>query len=309
MMLPQTSLETRDLRLIRAIVESGGVTRAATALHLSQSAVSHQLKDLEGRIGLELFARRGRSVHLTDAGRRLLDLSREVLEPMARVERELVRERLGPTQNLRLTTQCQTAYCWLPRVLGEFAQSHPGVRLSILADLGLDPVDALREARVDLGFCVLPPKDARFSTTPLFADELVAILPTGHPLARKGYLEGADFEGETLILPDVSQAVRRHVAAQLFPKGGNFRQLLRMPLTEVIVELVKAGQGVSILTSFSVSGPLARKELVALPLTRRGLHRKWHAVQPKRSEHAQAIKTLVTLLQREGAPQAPRVHR
>jgi LysR family transcriptional regulator, regulator for metE and metH len=295
-MLPKTSLETRDLRLVRAIVEGGGVTRASSLLNLSQSAVSHQLKDLEGRLGLELFARHGRQVRVTDAGQRLVELSREVLEPMARMERELLRDSRAPTQELRMSTQCQTAYFWLPRVFGAFVANHPEVRLRIQSEAQGDPILALGEGRLDLAFCVVLPKDKRFTVKPLFGDELVALLPAAHALGKKPFLVGADFAGETLILPEVARAVSEQVRQKLFPEGALLKQVLRMPVTEVIIELVKAEQGVTLLTREGAVRALSEKSLVAKRVTRRGIHRKWSAVYRKGSELKEPIESLISLI-------------
>ncbi len=299
-MLPVTSLETRDLRLVQAIAEAGGVTRAGRILHLSQSAVSHQLKDLETRLGLSLFDRRGRGVQMTRAGKRLLDLSREVLEPIARAEHEL-RSGLGATsRNLRISTECQTAYYWLPQVLGAFSAEHPDVVLRIVPEATEDPLRALADGELDLVFGFIPPKQRQFAFTPLFDDELVAVLPPMHPLARRPFIDGSDLVNETLFLPEVSRAVRDHVRGALFPAGKRFPKVTRVPLTEVIVELVKARQGVSVLANWGVSLAAGRKEVATVRLTRRGLRRKWRATYRRTSEFKDAIKGLVALLKQRG---------
>ena len=109
------SLETRDLRLVTAIASAGGATRAAKQLHLSQSAVSHQLRGLEDKLGVELFKRQGRRLEITAAGRRLVEVASQVLEPLLRAELELRRGALIERPKLRVATQCYTAYHGLPR--------------------------------------------------------------------------------------------------------------------------------------------------------------------------------------------------
>jgi LysR family transcriptional regulator for metE and metH len=298
--LPATSFETRDLRLVQAIAEAGGVTRAARLLHLSQSAVSHQLKDLEGRLGLALFEKRGRGIQMTEPGTRLLALSHDVLESMLQVETELRRGSAAVSRSLRISTQCQTAYYWLPQIMGAFTQRHPEVDLRILPEATSDPVGALAEGEIDLAFLVDRPKDKRIHSIPLFDDEIVAVLSPGHPLARKRYIEGADIEGEPLILPDVPKSMRDHVRRRLFPLGGKFGRAMRVPLTEVIVELVRARQGISLLPQWSVSAPVARGDVAAVRLTRRGLIRSWCASYWRRSSLAEPIATLAALLRRRG---------
>src|SRR5262245_44861587 len=107
-------LELRHLRLVLAIAEEGSVTRAGPRLHLSQSALSHQLLDLEKRLGVGLFERVGKRMVLAPAGERLLTSARGVLDEVERAEEEIRAAALGQRGVLRLTTQCYTVYHWLP---------------------------------------------------------------------------------------------------------------------------------------------------------------------------------------------------
>jgi LysR family transcriptional regulator, regulator for metE and metH len=294
--VPATTLETRDLRLVRAIAEAGGVTRAGRILALSQSAVSHQLKTLEDRLGVRLFERRARGVRMTEAGRRMLDLSREVLEPIARVEGELRGAARSATRTLRISSQCHTAYSWLPPVIVELASRHPEVVLRIVAEATSDPAAALAEGTIDLGFVIERPKARGVVVTSLFEDEIVAVLPSGHLLANRPFVEARDLAAEMLVLPDVSRAMRDHVVRRLMPKGGAFRRTMRVPLTDAIVELVRARHGVSLLPAWSVAGPASRHEVATVRLTRRGLRRVWYAVRRRGSPLEDAIGTLADLV-------------
>src|SRR5262249_58843523 len=118
-------LEMRHLRLIRAVADHGGLTRAGASLHLSQSALSHQLRDVEEGLGVRLFERVGKRMVITYAGSRILDHSRRALEIVERAEAEAKRLASGAGAVLRLSTQCYTCYHWLPRVLGPFRRRFP----------------------------------------------------------------------------------------------------------------------------------------------------------------------------------------
>jgi LysR family transcriptional regulator for metE and metH len=301
-MLPATTIETRDLRLVRAIAEAGGITRAGRLLALSQSAVSHQLGALEGRLGVRLFDRRGRDVTITDAGRRLLDLSRQVLESLAGVEGELRRSGRVRQRVLRIASQCHTAYSWLPRVIGELATRHPDVTLRIVAEATNDPIAALTDGALDFGLLIDRPKVKGVNLTALFEDEIVAVLPLGHALASEPYVDGHDLTNETLILPDVPRTMTDHVRRRIFPRGGGFRRSMRVPLTDAIVELVRARHGISLLPAWSVIGPASRREIATVRLTRRGLGRSWIAASRRESDVADAIATLSELLRTRCRP-------
>src|SRR5947208_1844558 len=103
-MIPNPTLEARDLRLVLAIAECGGATGAARALHVSQSAVSHQLRSLEERLGVPVFQRDGRRLCITPAGERIVKLARDILAPLAQAELELKRAGSVRRQTLRIAT-------------------------------------------------------------------------------------------------------------------------------------------------------------------------------------------------------------
>src|SRR3954467_7963445 len=110
-------LEIRHLRLVAAVADVGSLTRAGDQLHLTQSALSHQLRDIESRLGTALFLRIGKRLVLTPAGERLLAAATDVLERLEAAERDirgLARDRV---HRLRITTECYTCYHWLPPVL------------------------------------------------------------------------------------------------------------------------------------------------------------------------------------------------
>src|SRR3954451_23356540 len=113
-------LEVRDLRLVSAISDLGNLTRAGQHLHLTQSALSHQLADLEQRVGGKLFERSGRRLIPTRLGEHLCSRAKTTLEQLREVERDLANMATGREATLRIATECYTCYHWLPPVLDAF---------------------------------------------------------------------------------------------------------------------------------------------------------------------------------------------
>lgn len=295
-------LEARDLRLVRAISESGGATRAARRLHLSQSAVSHQLRGLEERLGVELFRRDGRKLAITPAGKRLVELSHQVLGPLLQAELELRRGTVRERAKLRVATQCYTAYHWLPRAVTALLSEHPDVDLSLVGDPLGDAAEALDEERIDLALCVAPPRRRDFSSVPLFKDELVLAVPRGHRLVGKRHADGRDFEGETLISNNISAVERERVKQLLFgAEDPKLTRVLRLPVAEAVLDLVQAGLGVAIVAGFTLNARLERGDLAAVRLTRHGISRQWCGVFRKATPLAPPIRTLLATL-KAGAP-------
>ena len=296
------TLETRDLRLVRAIAEAGGATQAAKRLHLSQSAVSHQLRGLEDRLGIALFQREGRRLRITAAGERLVQLAHQVLLPMLQTELELRRGLVKERPKLRVATQCYTAYHWLPSALQALLAEHPLVELVLLSDAVGSAAEHLKDGHSDVVLCVMPPKRGAHTQVPLFKDELVLAVPRGHALGRKPFIVGEDLTDETLIQNSASPVERERVIAKLFNGPLKLRHVLRLPATEAVLDLVQAGMGVSILPSFTLGRRIERGEVEAVRLTRRGFPRAWTGVFPKGSPLEAPIRTLLGQLKRQGLP-------
>jgi LysR family transcriptional regulator, regulator for metE and metH len=269
-------LDIRHLKLLVAVTEEKSVTKAGERLHLSQSALSHQLRDLEERLGTPLFLRLNKRMVLTQAGERLLLSAKEVLSELRRAEDEVAQMAHHKRGTLRLSTECYTCYHWLPEKLKAFGQRFPDVDVKIVVEATHHPLQALLNGKLELAVVSDHPRDKRIVYHPLFKDEMVAIMPPTHRLAAKPYLLAKDFADEHLFLyvepkdSDLYQLL-------LNPAGVTPRRLSQMPLTEAIIEMVKAGLGLSVLARWAVAEPLNAGTLVARPLTKRGLHRQWSA--------------------------------
>ena len=250
-------LEVRHLQLVQAVADEGGVTRAGRRLHLSQSALSHQLRDAEDRLGTRLFDRIGKRMVLTGAGERLLRSARAVLEELGRAEEEIRRDAQSPRGVLRLTTQCNTVYHWLPSRLRLYQRSFPGVDLQVVAGVTDDPLPSLLEGRIDLAIVFRPVRDPRLRYRTLFRDEVVVVVPPGHRLADRSFVAAADLRDEHVIVyssPKESNLLFREV---LIPAGVS-PAVSHIQLTEAIVEMVKAGMGVSVLARWSIAPQLEK---------------------------------------------------
>ena len=271
-------LEIRHLRLIEAIAEEGGLTRAGDRLHLTQSALSHQLKDIEERLGAPLFLRLKRRMVPTAAGELLLASARSVLTEVRTIEESIRRQARRGEGLIRIAVECYTCYHWLPALLAPFHRRFPRVEVRIAAEETRRPVAALLEGRLDMALVSPPPRDPRLRLRALFEDEMVVVLPPAHPLASRAAVLPRDLEGENLYLyssPEESTVMRR----VLLPAGVRPRRITQVMLTEAILELIRAGQGVSVLSSWSVAPFVSSGRLVVRPLTSRGLRRRWHSAR------------------------------
>jgi LysR family transcriptional regulator for metE and metH len=298
-------LDTRHLRLVVAVARAGTLARAARQLHLTPSALSHQLRALEAQLGVCVFHRAGRSMTPTAAGRPLLDAAERALTLLDEAESQVRRLARGDIGTLRLGTQCYHFYYWLPRLLRDFHAAHPGVEVEVVGEDGARPTRSLLKGVLDLAIAHRPVRHPSLEEVPLFADELLAVMHPHHPLATRAHLEARDFADQRLFvfrLPAEEGLVFRRV---LTPAGVAPRQVTQVQLTDAMLDLVRGESGIAVLPRWAIAPELGRGELAGVRLTERGLRRRWRAMHRRGEASRGPLATFVGLLAR-GFPGAER---
>jgi LysR family transcriptional regulator for metE and metH len=296
-------LELKHLQLVQAIADHRTLTKAGVQLHLTQSALSHQLKDLEARYGRELFTRTPGGMVPTAAGRALIDTARAVLPQVTAAEHGL-RNGTAARVPLRITTECYTCYHWLPPVIAGLKSAAPAVDVSINVAATPAPLDALLRDDIDLAITASAPKQRGLVATPLFEDELVLVVAPHHRLATRAEASLTELREETLL---IYGAVRQsHLLTRvLAPAGVMPGEVKEMHLTEAILEMVKAGLGVAVLARWAVQPHVRSRGVKAIRLGKNGQYRTWQAVTRSRLAGADHVK-LFARLAAKMAPTRPR---
>ncbi|AHM04282.1 Transcriptional activator MetR [Roseibacterium elongatum DSM 19469] len=269
-------LEFRHLRTIKAIHEEGGLARAAERLHITQSALSHQIKGLEDQAGLELFVRRSKPMRLSPAGLKLLRLAEDVLPRIAAVQEEFEGLRSGKTGRLHIAIECHACFDWLLPVLEAFRLAWGDVDVDIRPGLQFEALPALLREEVDLVISADPEDLPGVDFTPLFDYEPVFVCARDHPLAKKDYISAEDFEDQTLITYPMERARLDVFSALLFPAGVEPRSIRQVELSAVMMLLVASGRGVAVLPDWVVRDPRTPESIVTRPLTEAGLTRRMY---------------------------------
>ena len=295
-------IDIRDFEMVVAIAASGSVTRAADDLHRTQSAVSHQLRSVEERLGTALFLRVGKRMVVTAAGERVLVTARRVLEDIRATEEDV--RRLGTRQAgvLRVCAQCNTGYHWLPPLLGAFRRRHPEIEVSLALDCTMRPVEALLEGKLDLAIVTQSVRHRQVRVRPLFEDEHAAIVAPDHPFAKRSFVRPEDFASERLLLYSSSPDDSFTIQTILRPAGVVPRRVSFVMLTEAILEMVKAGLGISVMQTWAIEPALRAGDVRAVPITPAGIHRQWHAATLVATENVGHIESFIDLLARRSMP-------
>jgi len=295
-------IDVRHLQMVAAIAASGSVTQAAVAVHLTQSAVSHQLRGLEDRLGTALFLRLGKRMVPTAAGQRLLTTAHRVLEEMAAVEADVRGLGTSSAGIVRVCAQCNTGYHWLPPLIEVFQRSYPDVDVAIALEYTARPVQALLDGQLDVAIVTEPVRHPRLRMRVLFEDEHAAVVTPDHPLAAKPFVRPQDLADERLFLyssaPDDSFTIQKI----LRPAGVTPKRVSFVMLTEAILEMVRAGLGISVMQTWAIEPALRDGIVVAVPITRTGIHRQWSAVTLRDAARRPFVDAFIDLLAARAMP-------
>ncbi|SHL82917.1 LysR family transcriptional regulator, regulator for metE and metH [Roseovarius litoreus] len=270
-------IELRHLRTIRAIHQAGGIARAADLLHITQSALSHQIKGLEDQAGVELFVRRSKPLKLSAAGHRLLRVAEKVLPEIEALEDEFGGLRQGSAGRMHIAIECHACFEWLFPVLERFRKAWPDVDVDIKPGLAFDALPALRKEEVDLVVSSDPEDLPGIGFKPLFDYEPVFVASSLHPLAAKAYVEAEDFRDETLITYPVDRSRLDVFTELLTPAKVEPRATRQVELTAVILLLVASNRGVAVLPDWVVREVRTSTDYVTRPITEKGLTKRLYA--------------------------------
>ena len=270
-------IEFRHLRTIKAIHEAGGLAKAADLLNTTQSALSHQVKGLEDKAGVELFVRRSKPLKLSAAGARLLRLAEQVLPQIEATVAEFTGLRDGHSGRMHIAIECHACFEWLFPVLEHFRRDWADVDVDIRPGLAFDALPALMKEEVDLVVSSDPEDIAGVEFIELFDYAPVFVASNDHPLAQKEFIEASDFRGETLITYPVERSRLDIFSQLLIPAKVEPAAVRQAELTAVILLLVASNRGVSVLPDWVVREVKYSSDYVTRPLTKNGLTRRLYA--------------------------------
>lgn len=285
-------LEVRHLHTLLALVECGTLSGVAVKVHLTQSAISHQIKQLEEYYGAALFERKTQPVRLTPAGQRLHELAHSVVTMVNAAERDMARIVQGQAGKLRVAVECHTCFEWLMPAMDVFRENWPEVELDLVSGFHADSLALLHKDRADLVIVSEHKKAEATTYHPLFGFEIVGLVSCLHTLAGKDYLTPRDFAGETLVTYPVSDDMLDVVRNFLRPRGVEPKRRTA-ELTVAILQLVASRRGIAALPSWAVQSYLETGYVVGKQLGKHGLRGKLYAVTRQQSGEAAYMKDFI----------------
>jgi LysR family transcriptional regulator for metE and metH len=292
-------MEIRHLRLIKAIVEEGSITKAIDKLHLTQSALSHQLKEAEYQLGTKIFLRINKKMILTKAGEKLYATANEILDKLSDTEKEIKQLIFGEVGEIRISTECYSSYHWLPSVLKQFHLLYPNIELKIVMEATHYPLQKLQENILDIAIISDPIKDENIKYLELFQDEMMMVVSENHSWTNKKYVVAEDFRNEHLIIHSLPMETVTIHQFLLAPAKVSPKKITPLPLTEASIEMVKADMGIMAMAKWALQPYLKNNSIKAIKIGKNGLKRKHYIAYMSNKTYPDYFQHFIDFLQTE----------
>lgn len=288
-------LTLRQLKVFEAVAAYRSYTEAAKKMHMTQPAVSMQIKQLEEQAGLTLFDRLGKQVSITHAGEELLHYSKTIHQQLEEAE-QVLEELKGMKRGKLHLTMASTANYFAPQLIAAFHHEYPDAKVNLDVTNRAGLISAVENNTTDMAIMGRPPKGHNLVGIPFIDNPLVAIAAPAHPLAKKKNISLNELKDETFIVREKSSGTR--IAVDRFFSEHNIELPARMEMnrSEAVKQAVMAELGLGIVSLHTVEMELALKRLVVLNVEDFPILRKWHIVHRKGKRFAaipEAFKNFV----------------
>ena len=294
------NLTLRQIRTFSAVAAHGNISVAARELHLTQPAVSMQLRELEANCGLPLYERHRRGIELTAAGREFAAAASSVLDTLRSTRARLDDLRGLQTGILKLAV-VSTAKYFAPSILSAFNGQYPGVTVQLAVGNREDVVRRLGDNECDLAIMGRPPAETATDGCEFAQHPLVMIASPTHPLAHRTQLPLAELARESFIIRERGSGTRAAMEALFSGRGISFVVAMEASSNETIKQAVIAGMGLSFISSHTISLECATGRLVVLDVQGLPVMRAWHVLYREGKRLSPAASAFFDYLKEHGA--------
>jgi len=289
------NIALHHFKLVDTISKEGTLTKAALALHLTQSALSHQLKELERETDTEIFQRMGKRMQLTENGTRFLQSAEKILAEIKSLQEDISNSKNGKTGKLNISMQCYTAYHWLPGLIKSYKKTSPDINIHIVSEASKRPLEHLLRGDLDVALVRTQMTNMKIYYEPVLEDQLVVVVSKDNLLAYKRVFEIADFEDTELIMAayDASYQDTPLIEHMIQLQHVKLKNLHRIHYTDATIDMINADLGIGVMADWIVRPYLETKNIIAIPLSPIIARRTWYAATCKQTP---AIQNFLTCL-------------
>ncbi|MEH6570652.1 MAG: LysR family transcriptional regulator [Halioglobus sp.] len=293
----------RQLEIFMKVAEVGGMAQAAEQLHLSQPSVSIQVRKLAEAVGLPIYEVIGRRLQLTEAGNRVVEAGREILDTFNRLDGALNDLKGLQTGCLRLAVDASAKY-FLPQLLGPFLNRHPGVEVEFVEGERSFLLDRIGQNLDDLYFFNHVPLDLDITHYPFLPNPLVVVARDDHRLASSAQHSWGDLVGERMIIPKEGSGSRLAIDEFLSRNALKIERSLPLASSEAIKLSVMADMGVGVLSAYSLVSAqldgLAQLRVEGFPIMT-----QWHLIHLRQKQLSHVAQSFLSFVLEEGKQHLP----
>ncbi|WP_196888591.1 LysR family transcriptional regulator [Aureivirga sp. CE67] len=289
-------MEIKYFKLIKSIEEEGSIANSAEKLFLTQSALSHQLRDLEERLGFKVFLRTRNKWKLTEEGLELYNLGNEILENIEKSFQNINHLRSGSRGNIKLSTECYSFYQGLAGFIQKMGLLYPEINVELNIEATHQPISKILSNGIDVAIVTTKPQNKKLVCIEVYQDEIFAIMHREHPLHSKSFLESEDFLNIDLIIhsyPLETVSVHKQF---LKPKDIKPKKITAIPLTEIALEMVNANMGIICMPQWAIKSFKISRDLVFKRIGENGLKRTHYLICRKEDESKKYLNDFISNL-------------
>jgi len=294
----------RQLQILDAVARCGSFSAASAELHLTQPAVSMQIKQLEGLLGLPLFEHMGKQIHLTEAGEDTLRTGRSITHELENLQ-QMLDNRRGLKGGTLTVSAASTASVFAARMMALFRDLHPDVRISLNVVNRETLLRHLTDNSIDLALMGRPPEGYDLSAQPIMENPLVVIAATNHPLANTKHIPLAEVVAQPLIGREQGSGTRNALENFLTDQGFVYKAAMEMNKNEAIKQAVEAGLGLGVVSLHTVQAELVSGQLCVLDVQGFPIKRQWYLVQREGKRLSSAAQAFTQLVLKEAKQFSP----
>ncbi len=287
-------MDIKYFRLIKTITEEGNIANSSEKLFLTQSALSHQLRELEERLGFKVFYRARNKWKLTEEGTELYKVANQVLNTIAKGFTTIQQIQTGSKGKIRVSTECYSFYQGLPKFIQKMGVLYPEIDVDLVLEATHQPISKLVSKDIDIALVSSEPKHDDLKVIPLFEDEILAILNKEHKYSEVKYLDTNDFEDIHLVIH--SFPLETVSVYQQFLKPNNITpfKISAIPLTEVALEMVNANMGIICMPKWAMNSLKIADNITMKSIGKHGLKRTHYLVTRKEDQHKKYIQDFIS---------------
>ncbi|TDQ27838.1 LysR family transcriptional regulator [Tenacibaculum caenipelagi] len=287
-------MEIKYFRLIKTIEEEGSIANSANKLFLTQSALSHQLRELEERLGFKVFYRKRNKWQLTEEGTELYKLGNSILESIEKGFQNIEQLRTGSVGTIKVSTECYSFYHGLSSFIQKMGLLYPEINVDLVLEATHQPISKILSNEIDIAIVTQKPLNEILSNVEIFEDEVFAIVHKENPLSKKEFLDTNDFSETHLIIHSFPLETVSVYDLFLKPNKITPLKISAIPLTEVALEMVDANMGIMCMPQWALKSFKLSDNLEFKRIGRDGLKRKHYLVFRKTDKDKNYINDFIS---------------